>query len=79
MAETVYVLCDNGAVMLHDLPLPPGIADRISKGQLSLVNEDGSPIVAASPEPPAADPVAAAPAKKATKAAAASAASTTAP
>jgi hypothetical protein len=42
--ETVYVLCDNGAVMPHDLPLPSGIADRVARGQLRLVNEDGSAI-----------------------------------
>lgn len=42
--ETVFVLCDNGAVMPHDLPLPTGIADRVARGQLRLVNEDGSAI-----------------------------------
>jgi hypothetical protein len=45
MIEQVFVLCDNGMVMVHDLPLPSGVADRVAKGQLRLVNEDGSPIV----------------------------------
>jgi hypothetical protein len=55
MGEHVYVRCDNGSIMLHDLPLPSGIADRVSRGSLRLVNEDGSEIAAANPEP-AADP-----------------------
>jgi hypothetical protein len=42
--ETVHVLCDNGSVMLHDLPLPAGIADRVAKGYLRLVNADGTPL-----------------------------------
>lgn len=44
MAETVHILCDNGSVMAHDLPLPSGIADRVARGQLKLVNEDGSDV-----------------------------------
>ena len=44
--ETVFVLCDNGSVMPHDLPLPSGIADRVARGDLRLVNEDGSAIEA---------------------------------
>lgn len=44
--ETVYVLVDNGTVMPHDLPLPSGIADRVARGQLRLVNADGSAIEA---------------------------------
>lgn len=42
--ETVFVLCENGTVMAHDLPLPSGIADRVARKQLHLVNEDGSPL-----------------------------------
>lgn len=53
--ETVWVLCDNGAVMAHDLPLPSGIADRVGRGQLRLVNEDGTEITA---EPSVAAPAA---------------------
>lgn len=51
--ETVFVLCDNGSVMPHDLPLPSGIADRVARGSLRLVNEDGSPIEATDPAPAA--------------------------
>lgn len=52
MAEIVYVRCDNGSVMPHDLPLPSGIADRVGRGDLRLVNADGSEITA-EPEPEA--------------------------
>lgn len=55
MAEQVFVHCDNGSVMPHDLPLPVGIADRVAKGQLRLVNEDGSQIEPAA-EAPVEDP-----------------------
>jgi hypothetical protein len=53
MAETVYVLCDNGSVMPHDLPLPSGIADRVGRGDLRLVNADGTPLADGEPEPAA--------------------------
>lgn len=42
MSGTVYVRCDDGSVIEHDLPLPSGIADRVARGQLKLVNADGS-------------------------------------
>lgn len=51
--ETVYVKCDNGMVMAHDLPLPSGIADRVARGQLELVNADGSRPDESAPEPAA--------------------------
>lgn len=54
MAETVFVLCDNGSVIEHDLPLPSGIATRVESGQLRLVNADGSQIQP-EVEPPASD------------------------
>lgn len=44
--ETVYVLCDSGSVMEHNLPLPAGIADRVERGELQLVNADGSSLPA---------------------------------
>jgi hypothetical protein len=50
--ETVFVLCDNGAVMPHDLPLPSGIADRVQRGDLRLVNEDGTLLADPAEEPP---------------------------
>jgi hypothetical protein len=54
--ETVFVLCDNGSVMAHDLPLPSGIADRVARGQLRLVNEDGTPPAESPAEESPADP-----------------------
>lgn len=42
MAETVFVLCDNGSVIEHDLPLPSGIAARVESGQLRLVDDPKS-------------------------------------
>lgn len=42
MSGTVYVRCDDGSVIKHDLPLPSGIADRVARGQLRLVNADGT-------------------------------------
>lgn len=60
MSEVAYVLCDNGSVMAHDLPLPSGIADRVARGDLRLVNADGSPLgepeVPAEPEQPVRKP-----------------------
>lgn len=56
MTEQVFVLCDNGSVMLHDLPLPHGIADRVARGDLRLVNEDGTPIEPAEEQPEAPEP-----------------------
>ena len=53
--ETVHVLCDNGSVMEHDLPLPSGIADRVARGQLRLVNADGTPLAGPAPVPPVPD------------------------
>lgn len=68
MAETVWVLCDNGTVMLHDLPLPSGIADRVSRGDLRLVNADGTPLVEGEPAPVAEPQVPKEPGKSASKA-----------
>lgn len=44
MAEQAYVRVGDGSVMVHDVPLPSGIADRIERGDLALVNADGSPM-----------------------------------
>lgn len=49
--EIVHVLCDNGSVMAHDLPLPSGVADRVARGQLRLVNADGSALIDEPPVP----------------------------
>ncbi len=41
--ETVFIRGENGVVVEHDLPLPPGVQDRVDRQQLHRVNEDGSP------------------------------------
>lgn len=53
--ESVFVLCDNGSVMKHDLPLPSGIADRVARKELRLVNEDGTPLAEPEAAPAAPD------------------------
>ena len=45
MAETIHVLGEGGGVHAMDLPLPEPIADRLTKGLLRRVNEDGTPYV----------------------------------
>ena len=43
MAETIHVRGEGGAVWEMDLPLPDGVAQRLERGDLARVNEDGSP------------------------------------
>lgn len=43
MAEQMWVLGENGMLHVFDLPLPPGIQHRLDRGDLSRVNEDGTP------------------------------------
>jgi 3-hydroxyisobutyrate dehydrogenase-like beta-hydroxyacid dehydrogenase len=50
MVETIHIKGENGLVLAHDLPLGEGIADRLAKGHLRRVNEDGSDYM---PEPEA--------------------------
>ncbi|MFF9844618.1 hypothetical protein [Streptomyces sp. NPDC013740] len=45
MTETIYVLGEGGGIHAMDLPLPEPIADRLTKGLLRRVNEDGTPYV----------------------------------
>lgn len=59
MSGTVFVRCDDGSVIEHDLPLPSGIADRVERGQLRLVNADGTDVE----DEPAADEAPAKPAR----------------
>lgn len=40
--ELVYLRGEGGVVRKHKLPLPEGIADRLAKGYIKRVNEDGS-------------------------------------
>lgn len=41
--ETIHVLGEGGSVIAMDLPLPEAIAERLAKGLLRRVEEDGSP------------------------------------
>lgn len=43
MAEQMWVLGENGMLNIFDLPLPPGIQSRLDRGDLTRVNEDGTP------------------------------------
>jgi hypothetical protein len=43
MAESIHILGEGGAVFMMDLPLPEAIADRLARGHLRQVQEDGSP------------------------------------
>ncbi|WP_128977280.1 hypothetical protein [Streptomyces roseicoloratus] len=65
MAETIHIRGEGGAVIAMDLPLPDGIADRLTKGLLRRVNADGTPYIeqdgAGVPAPPAEAPAKSAP------------------
>jgi hypothetical protein len=67
MPETIYVRGEGGGIHPMDLPLPESIADRLAKGSLRRVNEDGSPYVeaddsaASAPGPPTERPAQSAP------------------
>ncbi len=43
MAETIYVRGEGGGIHAMDLPLPEPIEERLRKGMLVRVQEDGSP------------------------------------
>ncbi|WP_405019556.1 hypothetical protein OHV05_24470 [Kitasatospora sp. NBC_00070] len=52
MTETIHVRGEGGMVIAMDLPLPEEIALRLTKGALTQVNADGSPLhIASTPEP----------------------------
>ena len=57
MAETVLVRTEAGAAMVHDLPLPAGLAERVAKGEAQVLgpcDADGNltaPEVTPEPEP----------------------------
>lgn len=40
--EIIYLRGEGGVVRPHKLPLPEGIADRLAKGYIRRVNEDGT-------------------------------------
>jgi hypothetical protein len=43
MGESIHVRGEGGVVWEMDLPLPDGVAQRLENGDLTHVNEDGSP------------------------------------
>lgn len=45
--ETIYVRGEGGGIHAMDLPLPEPIQDRLARGLLRRVNEDGSPYLGA--------------------------------
>lgn len=52
MAETIYLRGEGGGIHAMDLPLPEPIEERVRKGMLQRVNEDGSPYVEPAAEEP---------------------------
>lgn len=53
--EQVWLLGENGAVLVFDVPLPFGVAHRLNRGDLTRVNPDGSPWTDAPDPTPAPD------------------------
>lgn len=51
MAETIYLRGEGGGIHAMDLPLPEPIQERLTKGMLQRVNEDGTPYVEEPAEP----------------------------
>lgn len=51
--ETIYVRGEGGGIHAMDLPLPEPIEDRLARGLLRRVNEDGSPYMGADMDPDA--------------------------
>lgn len=49
--EQMWLLGENGALLVFDVPLPFGIAHRLNRGDLTRVNPDGSPWSDIVPEP----------------------------
>jgi hypothetical protein len=43
MADTIHVRGEGGMVIAMDLPLPGHIEQRLTRGQIRRVNEDGTP------------------------------------
>ena len=42
-AGRIWFLGENGALHVHDLPLPEGLQHRLDRGDLVRVSEDGTP------------------------------------
>jgi hypothetical protein len=49
MVESIHVQGEGGHIIKMDLPLPSHIAQRLKKGQIRRVNEDGSPYTGLEP------------------------------
>jgi hypothetical protein len=43
VSEQMWIRGENGALHLMDVPLPLGIQHRLDRGDLTRVNEDGTP------------------------------------
>ncbi|WP_319054798.1 hypothetical protein [Streptomyces europaeiscabiei] len=54
MAETIYIRGEGGGIHAMDLPLHESVQDRLSRGLIHRVNEDGSHYTGSEPAP--ADP-----------------------
>jgi hypothetical protein len=59
--ETAWFRGDGGGIWPMDLPLPEHMAEQLTKGYLTRVNEDGTPYEPPSPEPAPQDGEGAAP------------------
>ena len=64
----MWLLGENGAVLVFDVPLPFGVAHRLHRGDLTRVHPDGSPWSdTPEPEPPMEGPADAPPLPKRTE------------
>lgn len=50
MSEQMWIRGENGTLHVFSVPLHPGIASRLAKGDLVRVNEDGSLWTGADPD-----------------------------
>jgi hypothetical protein len=51
MPEQIWIRGENGALHRMDVPLLPGIQDRLDRGDLTRVNDDGTPWIEPGEEP----------------------------
>lgn len=67
--ETAHFMGEGGVIWEMDLPLPEAMAEKVTKGYLRRVNEDGTPYLdPVENTPAAAAPVSERPAQSASKA-----------
>jgi hypothetical protein len=43
MADRAWIRGENGLILQMDLPLPDAFATRLARGEITRVNEDGTP------------------------------------